>query len=133
MSTRARMLGSQRTHTARVQVNQMLDELTSLRAHVEVMRKKMALSKDIESLNLGTAQCPATATSCADGCGRALWCAHAGVGQGRAGGSVRAAVSRCNTSRGTSAACSATCHVQQIAAGSMRQTTTCNVQATLST
>ena len=34
-------------------VNQMLDELTSLRAHVEVMRKKLALSKDIEALNLG--------------------------------------------------------------------------------
>ena len=34
-------------------VNQMLDELTSLRAHVEVIRKKLALSKDIEALNLG--------------------------------------------------------------------------------
>ena len=52
-------------------VNQMLDELTSLRAHVEVIRKKLALSKDIEALNLGRAiqHCVQHATSSIHTCG----------------------------------------------------------------
>jgi hypothetical protein len=45
-------------------VNQMLDELTSLRAHVEVMRKKLALSKDIEALNLGSASQHCCGSTC---------------------------------------------------------------------